>query len=85
VLIQLLKMRDFADAHFRGEWYNSAQYIHLLAEIEKRVFSDRAEYLGDPDFVDVPVARLLDDKYLMARAGEVNPAEISKISVLGHR
>jgi gamma-glutamyltranspeptidase/glutathione hydrolase len=77
-LIQLLKMRDFADAHFRGEWHNSAQYIHLLAEIEKRVFSDRAEYLGDPDFVDVPVARLLDDKYLMARAGKVNPAEISK-------
>ena len=76
-LIQLLKMRDFADAHFRGEWHNSAQYIHLLAEIEKRVFADRAEYLGDPDFVDVPVERLLDDKYLLARAGGVNPEEIS--------
>ena len=76
-LIQLLKMRDFADAHFQDEWHNSAQYIHLLAEIKKRVFADRAEYLGDPDFVDVPVEHLLDDKYLMARAGAINPLEIS--------
>jgi gamma-glutamyltranspeptidase/glutathione hydrolase len=81
-LIQLLKMRDFADAHFQDEWHNSAQYIHLLAEIEKRVFADRAEYLGDPDFVDVPVERLLDDKYLMARAGQVNPAQISPTPAL---
>jgi gamma-glutamyltranspeptidase/glutathione hydrolase len=81
-LIQLLKIRDFADAHFQDEWHNSAQYIHLLAEIEKRVFADRAEYLGDPDFVDVPVERLLDDKYLMARAGQVNPAQISPAPAL---
>ena len=33
---------------------NSPQYLHLVSEIEKRVFADRAEYLGDPDFVKVP-------------------------------
>lgn len=76
-LIQLLKMRDYADQHFRDLWQNSPQYIHLLAEIEKRVFADRAEYLGDPDFVDVPVAALLDEDYLRARAAEINPDEIS--------
>ncbi len=76
-LIQLLKMRDFADEHFRDVWQNSPQYIHLLAEIEKRVFADRAEYLGDPDFVSVPVEKLLDESYLQTRAAEINPEKIS--------
>ena len=76
-LVQMLKMRDFADQHFRGVWHNSPQYIHLLAEIEKRVFADRAEYLGDPDFVTVPMAALLKDDYIQARAREINPAKIS--------
>jgi len=43
-----------------------------VAEIEKRVFADRAEYLGDPDYVDVPLDRLLSDDYLRMRANEVN-------------
>ncbi|MBE9539891.1 MAG: gamma-glutamyltransferase [Proteobacteria bacterium] len=79
-LVQLLKMRDFADEHFRDVWHNSPQYIHLLAEIEKRVFADRAQYLGDPDFIDVPVEKLLDDDYLKLRAAQINPAAISATS-----
>ena len=35
-----------------GLEHNSTAYIHLLAEIGKRVFADRAEYMGDPDFVN---------------------------------
>ena len=76
-LLQLLGMRDYADDHFRDTWHNSAQYVHLLAELEKRVFADRAEYLGDPDYVDVPMERLLDQKYLSRRAGDINPVAIS--------
>jgi gamma-glutamyltranspeptidase/glutathione hydrolase len=76
-LIQLLTMHDFANKYFRGVWHNSAQYVHLLAEIEKRVFADRAEYLGDPDYVEVPLAQLLDIEYLARRAGEINPQAIS--------
>ncbi len=34
--------------------HNSTRYVHILAEVGKRVFADRAEYLGDPDFYDVP-------------------------------
>jgi len=79
-LLQLLTMRDFADGHFRDAWQNSPQYIHLLAEIEKRVFADRAEYLGDPDFVEVPVAALLDEKYLQSRAAEISPTKISHMT-----
>jgi gamma-glutamyltranspeptidase/glutathione hydrolase len=76
-LLQLLTMRDDADYYFRDIWHNSPQYVHLLAELEKRVFADRAEYLGDPDYVDVPVQRLLDRDYLRRRAAEINLQAIS--------
>jgi gamma-glutamyltranspeptidase / glutathione hydrolase len=76
-LIQLLSMREHAHRHFEGIEHNSPQYLHLLAEIEKHVFADRAEYLGDPDSVAVPIAQLLDDAYLMRRANEINPRAIS--------
>jgi gamma-glutamyltranspeptidase/glutathione hydrolase len=76
-LAQLLIMRDAASTHFRGVEHNSATYIHLLAEIEKRVFADRGDYLGDPDFVDVPVAELTDPEYLRRRAMQINAEAIS--------
>jgi len=61
---------DWADAHrvldclrdLGFELYDPAplhslEHIHLAAEVAKRVFADRAEFLGDPDFVEVPVDR----------------------------
>jgi len=72
-LVQLLKMKADLAPDFKGVPLNSAQYVHLIAEIEKRVFADRAQYLGDPDFYQVPVAQLIDDAYLAKRAAEVNP------------
>ena len=77
-LIQLLKIRDYIDHHFEGVTHNSAQYVHLVAEIEKRVFADRAQYLGDPDFVDSRIDELLDDDYIRGRAEEINPDAISQ-------
>lgn len=82
-LIQLLKMKSILAPAFEGVAHNSPQYIHLLAEIEKRVYADRAEYLGDPDFVKVPVQALIDPAYLAARAGEVKaltPSQTRKIN-----
>ena len=76
-LLQLLGIREFAQPLFAGVASNSPQYVHLLAEIEKRVFADRAQYLGDSDFVAVPVGRLLDPLYLQERARSLNPAGIS--------
>lgn len=76
-LIQLLKIRDYIDHYFKGVPHNSAQYIHLVAEMEKRVFADRAEFLGDPDFVDSRIDELLDDEYIKLRAQEINPEAIS--------
>ena len=57
--------------------HNSPEYLHVMSEIGKRVFADRAEYLGDPDFVDVPVAELTDQAYFVRRAKEINDKQIS--------
>lgn len=76
-LTQMLQMKADASALFARAPLNSAQYIHLVAEIEKRVFADRAEYLGDPGFVRVPVARLIDPAYSAARALEIDPIKPS--------
>jgi len=70
-------MKAYTDAYFAGVAHNSAQYVHLVAEIEKRVFADRAEYLGDPDFVDNRIDELLSDDYIRSRAAEINPEAIS--------
>ena len=79
-LLQLLEMKQDAAPLFRGVALNSPQYIHLVSEIEKRVFADRAQYLGDPDFVTVPVAALIDPAYAARRAGEIDPAKPSPTS-----
>ena len=76
-LAQLIAIKEDRAADFKGVELNSAKYIHLLAEIEKRVFADRADYLGDPAFSDVPVKQLTDPAYLKKRAAEVNPSAIS--------
>ena len=76
-LIQLLKIRDYIDHHFAGVAHNSAEYVHLVAEIEKRVFADRAKFLGDPDFVDSRIDALLTEDYISRRAQEIDPEAIS--------
>lgn len=76
-LAQLLGIKENRAADFKGVAHNSAQYIHLLAEIEKRVFADRADYLGDPGFTKVPVDQLVAKDYLAKRAVQVNPKAIS--------
>ena len=48
-----------------------------MAELEKRVYADRAEYLGDPAFTSVPQQRLLSDAYLDKRATQINTKHIS--------
>jgi len=76
-IIQLLKMKELLDDEFANLDPNSAQYIHLIAEMEKRVFADRAEYFGDPDFVNVPIDKLISDEYILRRSEEVDVDSIS--------
>ncbi|MFL9901456.1 gamma-glutamyltransferase [Paraburkholderia fungorum] len=72
-LIQMLKMKADLKPAFDGLELNSAPYIHLIAQIEDRVFADRQQYMGDPDSYTVPVDKLTDDAYLAQRADEVKP------------
>ena len=76
-LAQLLGIKALRAQDFAGVPLNSARYVHLLAEIEKRVFADRADYLGDPDYFDVPTAQLTAPEYLQRRAAEIDPQRIS--------
>ncbi len=70
-LIELLQMLErFAPA---ADGPAGATHLHRVAELEKRVFADRTEYLGDPDFVTVPVDSLLSPTYAARRAAGVRP------------
>ncbi len=82
-ILQLLGMKDRLAREHAGLQHNSPQYLHLYAEMLKRVFADRAEYLGDPDFALVPVIELVDAGYVARRAAEVNPQAISPVSGVG--
>ncbi len=60
-LIQLLKS---VEPYSLKQWgANSVKAVHLLTEAERRVYADRAYYLGDPDFFKVPANELLDNQY----------------------
>ena len=68
-LIQLLK--GFEMANTQSLIHNSAKHIHLMTELERRVYADRASHLGDPAFYDVPVEMLLDSMYLLNRFSSI--------------
>ena len=53
--------------------HDRSGYVHLVAELEKRVFADRTEYLGDPDFVPVPVESLVSKAYAAKRSVGITP------------
>ena len=57
--------------------YNSAAKYHLLTEVLRRSFADRAEYMGDPDYADVPLAKLLDKNYIEMRRQTINLTKAS--------
>lgn len=52
----------------------SAEAMHLLIEAQRLAFADRERFVGDPDFVDVPVTGLLDADYLQRRSVLIDPA-----------
>ena len=60
-IIQILNVMEGYPVGFLG--HNSSDTIHLMAEAMKRAYADRSEYLGDPDFVDVPVKALTSKDY----------------------
>lgn len=71
-LLQMLGMIEPYDVAALGP--NSAAKMHLFTEAMRRAFRDRAEFLGDPDFVPVPTADLLDPAYIRSLMTNFDPA-----------
>lgn len=73
-IIQILNMLERYPLSQYG--VNSAQTIHYMAESMKLAYADRAEYLGDPGFVKVPVKGLTSKKYADELAQRIDPAKV---------
>ena len=52
--------------------FNSSKYVHLITEIERRAYADRATHLGDEDFWEVPNEMLLSKNYAQMRVQDIN-------------
>jgi gamma-glutamyltranspeptidase/glutathione hydrolase len=62
--VALLTMLNILEGHKLEQLqHNSAAYLHLITETMKHAFADRAQFLGDPDFVHVPVGKLTSKDY----------------------
>lgn len=68
-LLQMLGMLEGTGYEQSGA--GSAASVHYVTEVMRRFFADRSLYLGDPDFVKVPLARLLDPEYIRARRATI--------------
>jgi gamma-glutamyltranspeptidase/glutathione hydrolase len=62
----------------------SAATTHYLAEVMRRAYADRAEFLGDPDFVHVPVKGLLNAKYIAGLRATIDASHATPSDVIGH-
>ena len=57
--------------------WNDPQSVHMVVEVMRRIFADRAAYLADPDYSDVPVAGLISDCYAKERTATIDPQRAS--------
>ena len=71
-IVEMLNILEGFDV--AGAGFGTAEGVHLLAESMKIAFADRFEYVGDPAFVEVPVAALTDKRYAASRRGEIDTA-----------
>jgi len=69
-LLQILNI--IGDTDLKSLGWHSADALHLMVEAMKIAFADRSEYLGDPDFVKVPVQQLLSPAYTKKRRAEIS-------------
>lgn len=77
-LAQILKMLEPYPLQDLG--YHTPEYIQVVVEAERRAYADRNYYLGDPDFVKIPVNQLLDSTYLKSRMNNFSFELASKSS-----
>lgn len=81
-LIQMLRLLEPYDVASLG--HNSAAYLHLLVEVMRRAFADRAHFLGDPDFSPIPVAALTSPAYLQQHRRTINLKRATPSRLITH-
>ncbi|MCX6641511.1 MAG: gamma-glutamyltransferase [bacterium] len=69
-LIEMLNVLERYDLAYLG--HNSSETIHLLAEAMKFAFADRAKFMGDPDFTEIPIPGLISKDYADSLAGRIS-------------
>lgn len=74
--VALLQLMRFVESYPLRQWgWNRDSTVQVMIEAERRVYADRAKFLGDPDFVKVPVAELISYPYLKTRFTDFNWAK----------
>ena len=63
--------------------YHSVEHLQIMVEAERRAYADRAEFLGDMDFVDIPIDILISDSYAENRFSDFDPENIIPSSDMG--
>jgi len=75
-LIEMMNLMELADLD--SIEFNSAAYVHLVAEVMRRAFADRAEHLGDPDFTeDMAIEKLTSKAFAQKRFENINRSQAS--------
>lgn len=82
VLLQMLGMVEEAPLDQWG--LSDPRTYHRMVEAERRAFADRAEFLADPDYWDVPTEALLDEEYARRRMTSFDPAKAGDSDATGH-
>lgn len=80
-ILQMTAMLDGTGYEKTG--FGSAGTVHWITEVMRRFYADRNEYLGDPDFVKVPIAKLLDPAYIQLRRSSIDPEHATPSDKLG--
>ncbi|MBC6419804.1 MAG: gamma-glutamyltransferase [Prochloron sp. SP5CPC1] len=71
--IHLVQMLNILEPFPLGEWgHNSTQTIHIMVETMKLAYADRFKFLGDTDFVFVPIKRLISKNYAQVLRNQIN-------------
>ncbi|GED21451.1 gamma-glutamyltransferase [Halomonas halmophila] len=71
--VHIVQMLNILEEYPIGEWgFNSADTIHVMAEAMKRAYADRSKYLGDTDFVEVPLEGLTSEGYADELRGQID-------------
>jgi gamma-glutamyltranspeptidase / glutathione hydrolase len=81
VMLEVLNMLEGYPAEQLAQ--GSSGKYHILAEAMRRAFADRAEYMGDPDFSNVPVAKLIDKQFASSRRSSIRKERASASSDVG--